>query len=100
MRINHRLEIDQGMPNRERMDGQIQTEFTADRCVQLLAGFGLPVDAQEEEDGQDTEDLRRRTPSGQYVDPASFFRFHGYVTLTTQNPKMTWAKFPGNRLRS
>ncbi len=34
--------------------------------------------------GQDStlHGLRRRTPSGEYTDPASFFRFHGYVTLS------------------
>lgn len=26
--------------------------------------------------------LRRKTPSGQYLDPASFFRFHGYMSLS------------------
>ena len=28
------------------------------------------------------DSLRRETPSGQYVDPASFFRMHGYATLS------------------
>ena len=32
--------------------------------------------------GDDTDDLKRKTPSGQYIDPASFFRFHGYVSLS------------------
>jgi len=31
---------------------------------------------------EDTESIRRKTPSGGYVDPASFFRFHGYVSLS------------------
>lgn len=26
------------------------------------------------------DSLRRDTPSGQYIDPASFFRIHGYAT--------------------
>ncbi len=34
------------------------------------------------DDSEDTESIRRKTPSGQYVDPASFFRFHGYVSLS------------------
>lgn len=32
------------------------------------------------------DSLRRKTPSGQYTDPASFFRFHGYVTLGYSEP--------------
>ena len=35
-----------------------------------------------DESGNDTGSLRRKTPSGHYIDPASFFRFHGYITLT------------------
>lgn len=33
-------------------------------------------------DTESTIDLRRTTPSGQYIDPSSFFRFHGYVSLS------------------
>lgn len=33
------------------------------------------------QDEGEPEVIRRKTPSGQYIDPASFFRFHGYVTL-------------------
>ena len=29
------------------------------------------------------EKLRRKTPSGRYVDPASVFRFHGYTSPST-----------------
>ncbi len=34
--------------------------------------------------GQDStlQGIRRHTPSGEYTDPASFFRFHGYVSLS------------------
>ena len=32
------------------------------------------------------DSIRRVTPSGQYIDPASFFRFHGYATVAyTEN---------------
>ena len=30
---------------------------------------------------EELKELRRRTPSGRYVDPASFFRLHGYARL-------------------
>ena len=33
-------------------------------------------------EGEQLEKLRRKTPSGRYVDPASFFRFHGYTSLS------------------
>jgi len=35
---------------------------------------------------QNLDSLQRQTPSGQYIDPASFFRFHGYITLTYAQP--------------
>lgn len=35
-----------------------------------------------DEDSEEIESIRRKTPSGEYVDPASFFRFHGYVSLS------------------
>ena len=35
-----------------------------------------------DEETQGTTGLKRSTPSGQYIDPSSFFRFHGYVTLS------------------
>lgn len=63
------------------------------RVVLLLVGIAFGpclsdrVLAQDDAEPQDTEDLRRKTPSGQYIDPASFFRFHGYVTLTYAEPQ-------------
>ena len=63
------------------------------RVVLLLVGIAFGpclsdrVLAQDAAEPQDTEDLRRKTPSGQYIDPASFFRFHGYVTLTYAEPQ-------------
>jgi len=33
------------------------------------------------------DSLSRQTASGKYIDPASFFRFHGYVTLTYAEPQ-------------
>lgn len=60
-------------------------------CVGL-AFLAAPAHAQEAEEEKDqeadkedkekVEDLQRDTPSGRYIDPASFFRFHGYATLT------------------
>ena len=50
-------------------------------CV--LLAFSLPLGvAQAKDDDEQMEKLRRKTPSGQYVDPASFFRFHGYTSLS------------------
>ena len=46
--------------------------------------FVLPLVASsgyaETDDGDLMDSLRRKTPSGQYIDPASFFRFHGYIS--------------------
>ena len=47
-------------------------------CAYLLCGGS----ARAEESAVSMDKLRRKTPSGQYVDPASFFRFHGYVSLS------------------
>ena len=41
----------------------------------------VKADGQEDE-GDFMDSLRRSTPSGDYVDPASFFRFHGYISLS------------------
>ena len=51
--------------------------------VVLLLGM-LSVENLVGQAGQDStlQGLRRHTPSGEYTDPASFFRFHGYVTLS------------------
>lgn len=50
------------------------------QCVALLTlVFSISIIAAEP---PDLQSLRRKTPSGQYIDPASFFRFHGYITLT------------------
>jgi hypothetical protein len=40
------------------------------------------ADENDDKDSAGTESIRRKTPSGEYVDPASFFRFHGYVSLS------------------
>ncbi|HIL10346.1 MAG TPA: hypothetical protein EYG11_16720, partial [Candidatus Latescibacteria bacterium] len=49
----------------------------------LLSAFLLPLGVAQAEDKEEQMDkLRRKTPSGQYVDPASFFRFHGYTSLS------------------
>jgi len=48
----------------------------------LQVGF-----AQEETSEAFLDSLKRSTPSGQYIDPASFFRFHGYVSLSLANPQ-------------
>jgi len=57
-------------------------------CLTLSASNG--VYAQDET----TEGLRRKTPSGQYIDPASFFRFHGYVSLSYAHPQAGFGKIP------
>ncbi len=38
--------------------------------------------AETDDEGDIMDSLRRKTPSGQYIDPASFFRFHGYISLS------------------
>jgi len=38
------------------------------------------------QDAGNLDSLQRQTPSGQYIDPASFFRLHGYVSLTFAQP--------------
>ena len=38
-------------------------------------------DSADDPDENEPQDFRRKTPSSQYVDPSSFFRLHGYVTL-------------------
>lgn len=53
------------------------------RLIAALLGlacttFPAVLSAQEAEP---VDSIRRATPSGEYIDPASFFRFHGYVTL-------------------
>ena len=53
----------------------------------LIFVSSMHVEGQEEESNETIIDsLRRKTPSGQYVDPASFFRFHGYVSLSYAEP--------------
>ena len=43
------------------------------------------------------DSIRRVTPSGQYIDPASFFRFHGYATVAyTENGPRRGARGGGN----
>ena len=49
--------------------------------VTLLIMLALPMCFAHAEEEQ-LEKLRRKTPSGRYVDPASFFRFHGYTSLS------------------
>ena len=49
--------------------------------VTLLIMLALPMRFAHAE-GEQLEKLRRKTPSGRYVDPASFFRFHGYTSLS------------------
>lgn len=54
--------------------------FLIATCLFVLSAVAIGA---EEEDEQDIMDaLRRKTPSGQYIDPASFFRFHGYISLS------------------
>ena len=49
----------------------------------MLSALLLPLGmAQAEDNEEQLEKLRRKTPSGEYVDPASFFRFHGYTSLS------------------
>ena len=49
----------------------------------VLSAFLLPLGVAQAEDKEEQIDkLRRKTPSGQYIDPASFFRFHGYNSLS------------------
>ena len=38
--------------------------------------------ADDAEDPPSLAQFRRKTPSGEYVDPASYFRFHGYITTS------------------
>ena len=49
--------------------------------VTLVIMLALPMCFAHAEEEQ-LEKLRRKTPSGRYVDPASFFRFHGYTSLS------------------
>ena len=54
-------------------------------CVLLFSN--IQVDGESEEpEGELLESIRRQTPSGQYVDPASFFRLHGYISLSYAEP--------------
>lgn len=49
----------------------------------VLSAFLLPLGVAQAEDKEEQIDkLRRKTPSGEYIDPASFFRFHGYNSLS------------------
>ena len=48
----------------------------------LLALFLFAPSAYGQDHGLALDSLRRTTPSGQYADPASFFRMHGYTTLS------------------
>jgi hypothetical protein len=48
----------------------------------LLALFLFTPSAYGQDHELPLDSLRRKTPSGQYVDPASFFRMHGYTTLS------------------
>ena len=55
-------------------------------CLLLVAS--PRVESQDDEKENDAlESLRRNTPSGQYVDLANFFRFHGYITLSDAESK-------------
>ena len=49
-----------------------------------------------EEEGTPMEALQRKTPSGQYVDPASFFRFHGYISLSYTEAEEALGTEPGS----
>ncbi|MCZ6633352.1 MAG: hypothetical protein O7G87_08095 [bacterium] len=60
----------------------------------LIYALTLPGGSWAQDEG--TEDLRRKTPSGQYVDPASFFRFHGYITLGYAQPQEDFGKIPNS----
>ncbi len=52
----------------------------------ILLPLSIPTTARAQDGDPPLDSLQRTTPSGQYVDPASFFRFHGYATLAfTQN---------------
>ena len=49
----------------------------------ILSSLSSVVQADDHEaEGDIMDSLRRSTPSGQYIDPASFFRFHGYISLS------------------
>jgi hypothetical protein len=57
-------------------------QFTVAVSV-ILCSLSSIVGAEENEgEGNIMDALRRSTPSGQYIDPASFFRFHGYISLS------------------
>ena len=49
-------------------------------AVTAAAFLALPHTQAAAEDG---DSIRRKTPSGQYVDPSSFFRFHGYISTNS-----------------
>ena len=55
--------------------------------VALIAlALCTPAATWAQEDEPPLDSIRRVTPSGQYIDPASFFRFHGYATVAyTEN---------------
>ncbi|MBI2503200.1 MAG: hypothetical protein HYW07_08190 [Candidatus Latescibacteria bacterium] len=50
-------------------------------CLCWTTG-GQAAGQDEAQEQQLKEALRRKTPSEHYIDPASFFRLHGYVTLS------------------
>ena len=58
-------------------------EWISAATALLCFSLAMSLHAQDQGDGQELmQELRRKTPSGQYVDPASFFRFHGYISLS------------------
>ncbi len=56
------------------------------RIILIVLFFSSLLPAQDETGGA-LDSLSRETASGKYIDPASFFRFHGYVTLTYAEPQ-------------
>ena len=59
---------------------EVSKRIALSLAMMCCAGIGFATaDADE---GEMMDNLRRKTPSGQYIDPASFFRFHGYVSLS------------------
>ena len=46
----------------------------------LIFVIGFSPALADDDDEAALDSVRRKTPSGEYIDPASFFRFHGYVS--------------------
>lgn len=53
-------------------------------CFSLVIMMAVVSHAQSgsNDDAVTTESLKRQTPSGKYIDASSFFRFHGYISLS------------------